>query len=330
MSDPPPPLVITVDSNKAFQYDERGDPKLKLNLKKEDFKIELDGFVLNDEQLKPENLKESLAKIPNLYIDPHPTSWTPGNKTKDIENSNVKSDAVNNYIKNTIQILTEDQLKPSDEILIDDFLSKNKAKYGRRDGSTDPLTTDEILDNPDNIKYLATSTETTTGDMRDNKGREKDADDLLGFLTAVVDSRAKFNKSLEFLKTNIKKKNDKDFFQKMKNKLAKDHMDSNKVQKYKYYKKNKDNRIDEGVIDEGYNFDQLTNTLYLGINTSDETSYSREQSFDKKRDLIKTYANDSQVIIARIFNPEETKGGRKSRKLSKGGRRRKTRSKKFA
>jgi hypothetical protein len=329
MSDPPPPLVITVDSSKAFQYDKSGYPKLKLNLEKEDFNIQLDNIELSGEQLKPENLKEILAKIPNLHIDPHSTSWTPGNKTKDIENSNVKSDAVNNYIKNTIQILIEDQLKPSDEILIDDFLSKNKAKYGRLDSLTDPLTADEILNNPDNIKYLASSTETTI--IGKNTGREKDADDLLGFLTAVVDSRAKFNKSLEFLKTNIKKKNDKDFFQKMKNKLAKDHLDSNKVQKYKYYKKNKeDDRIDEGVIDEGYNFDQLTNTLYLGINTSDETSYSREQSFDKKRDLIKTYADDSQVIIARIFNPEETKGGRKSRKLSKGGRRRKTRSNKFA
>jgi len=323
----PPPLVITVDSNKAFQYDERGDPKLKLNLKKEDIKIDLDGIVLNDEQLQPENLKESLAKIPNLYIEPYSTSWTPGNKTKDIENLNTKSDAVNDYIKNTIQKLTDDQLKPSDKILIDDFLSNNKAKYGRRDGSTDPLTTDEILDNPDNIKYLATSTETTTGDMRDNKGAEKDADDLLKFLTVVVYSRAKFNESLTFLKTNIKTKNNKGFFQKIKNKLAKDFMDTNKVQKYKYYKSDSH----EGDrIDEGYDVKQLTETHYLGIHTNEVSSYSREQSFDKKRDLIKTYADDSQVIIARIFNPEETKGGRKSRKLSKGGRRRKTRSNKFA
>jgi hypothetical protein len=319
------PLVITVPRNKAFQNNKSGDGyMLNTNLKKDDFEIKLNGEDLKD--LSPQNLKENLKDIPGLKIKPYLSSTF--NSEKDDVNLKAKIDAVIDYVKNNKTDI--DALKKGDILLIDEFLKKNEGKYGNLDKTS--ITSTIIFQTPDKIEYLAGE----TGSIGLNvgiSGREKDADDLLGFLKAVVDSRTKFNAVLTELKRlassdekTIRKATSQGF-----NKLMNIGRNGNVTdERYKHYK----NELDQTgeIIKADYSIEKiLKETEYVGFN-SGNSEYTKAADDKDSQILIKLmnkYASEFDSNVRQILITPK-KGGRKSRKVSKGGRKRKTRSNKFA
>lgn len=331
----PKPVIIEVEANKAFEkMDENGN---KIGFRDKLVKTDIISIKLgNIDLLKSTNLKEDLKAVSDLQIQAFSTSYLDRNKTKDDKNFKLKINAVIDYV-NAIKNLKTNKLEKADKDLIDSFFKKYKDKYGNFDKTqtdktqTDKtLTTEIILKSPHDIEYLTPSTETTTIDMRNNKGAEKDADDLLKFLTVVVKSREKFNTALETLKT-IETKIIKSRLTQAWQSMGSDFKDKQKQPKYKYYVE-KNQKETGNLINDDLTPALLQTAKYVGINTDANTNYSMQESFDEKNKLMKTYADDFQLMVERIFNNKSPtpKGGRKSRKLSKGGRRRKTRSNKFA
>ena len=319
-------LVITVPGNKAFQNNESGDGYiLNTNLKKDDFKIKLNGTELKD--LSPQDLKRQLAVIPGFKIKPHLASNI--NKEKDLLNFEAKIQAVINHVNNNKSGI--EALKTGDKLLIDKFLSNNADKYGNLDKT--PITAEIIIKTPDKIQYLASSTETALAGKYGMTGREKDADDLLGFLKAVVESRTKFNKSFAELKKLANDEGDKTIRKASSsgiNSIANLNRKGNVTdERYKYYSNHSNNGK---IIKADYSITKIKNTKYVGFNP-DNLKYKAAAADKDSQTLIKlmnNYASEFDSNVRQILITPVTNGGKKSRKVSKGGRRRKTRSNKFA
>jgi hypothetical protein len=323
----PSDLVIMVKTNKALQHNELGDGYLlKTDLKKEDIiSIQLDGEDLKD--LSPQELKDKIKETPYLKAQAHSTSTF--DITEDDVNFKAKIQAVIDYVNANKSDI--EALKKGDKILIDKFLEKNNNKYGNLEKVT-KITSEIILKNPEKIDYLAGKTETTMGDMRDNKGAEKDVDDLLGFLKAVVESRTKLNADFKTFKSDVQNNNSKKYkeaefkgFNSFLNNFRKGKVE---FKRYKYYEDDSDNGTE---ITETYKSDIVKSTEYVGINPDNSEYINVEKDSQKLIALITKFTNEFISYVGQILiTPSKTRGGRKSRKLSKGGRRRKTRSNKFA
>jgi hypothetical protein len=319
-----PEVIVKIKANKVFKHNKSGKGvEFRTDLKKEDFEIKLDGKELKD--LNPQTLKDNLKDIPGLKIKPYLSSTL--NSEKDDENFKAKIQAVIDYVNNN-KSTSIDALKKGDTILIDKFLSKNADKYGSFE-KDNQLTASYIFEKPDNIKYLAQSTKTTI--VGQNTGAEKDADDLLGFLKAVVESRTKFNADFATFKSEVLKEQSKKYkeaeYPKINNIFNKFRKGKVEFQRYKYYTDDNDNGT---AITETYKNEEVKLTAYIGINPDNSEYTDVEKDSQKLIALITKFTKEFISYVEQILITPKKTGGRKSRKVSKGGRKRKTRSNKFA
>jgi hypothetical protein len=182
---------------------------------------------------------------------------------------------------------------------------------------------------PANIKYLAPSTQTTI--VGQNTGAEKDADDLLGFLKAVVESRTKLDTDFTTFKSEVLKEQSKKYkeaeYPKINNIFNKFRKGKVEYQRYKYYTDDNDKGT---AITETYKNKEVESTKYIGINPDNSEYTDVEKDSQKLIARITQFTKEFISYVEQILITPNKKGGRKSRKASKGGRRRKTRSNKFA
>ena len=323
----PNPVIIEVVANKAFEkIDKNGN---KIGFRNKLVKSDIISITIKDDNnntinLKESNdLKESLKNVSDLKIQAFSTSNVL--KETDDKNFKLKIQAVIDYVK-TINGL----IKKADKDLIDLFFEANKDKYGNfnKTLTNKTLTAEIILKSPQDIEYLTPSTETTMGD---NNGAEKDADDLLGFLKAVVESRKKLNTDFKTFKSEVINKNSKKYkeaeYPQLNSMINRFRNGKVEFKRYKYYKDDSDNGT---KITETYKRTEVKLTKYVGINPNNSEYKNVEKDSKKLIKLITQFTEEFISYVTQILITPVKKEGRKSRKLSKGGRRRKTRSNKFA